>query len=250
MEKKGLLLLLLAAFSILGGLTMAEDAPDWHTLDWKVEATPRISLLYPSGKVISSTSFDSPAYNWQLSNPAGTTVERRTDVSFTPPAAMFIQTKAADGSVAGIYKYLGYSGTGKIGLEFAYASNAGTNANIVITLERYDATDYKHAAIKYVGSTYHWQYENSAGVDTDIPDGYQKLLLQDKTFHRVKAVVDFENTKYVELHSNEKYMDLSGLATRSNADATGAWASVGIYITAKAAAAQTLVLDNITITEE
>jgi hypothetical protein len=186
------------------------------------------------------------------------TISLDTSRPFRGKACMKITTGAVLGNDVEADKYLGALPLGRLGWELWFLSQFGV-ANIhdiELGFYLYDGAYCHEAWVAWLGTVgtlqEKWQYINSEGDYTDIPNGTQKLYVESDLpiWHHFKLVVDFRTGKYVKLVCDDKTFDLSALSYHKTPDTTKPCIDVGAYIENATATAVSLYVDDVILTDQ
>lgn len=121
---------------------------------------------------------------------------------------------------AQLQKYLPYPVVSNLGVEISFTVHADVDT-LLFYLSLYDGATWLNPLIIYVQASGKLQYLSSAGAYVDLATGLN-LYEQDFMFHTLKYVVDFVNKKYVRCLLDHLSYDMTDIAFREAADATGA----------------------------
>ncbi len=229
---------------------MATGAPDWQGLQWKVEATQRPSLIYPSGKIIFYDDFESANFKWTKVGHANSETELSTVVAFAGTASMKLKTPAIAGATAVARTLVALPPSNKVGIEekINFRSSPGTE-NFVIQMIHYTGT-IRHTVTAKIDLTANTlSVINSLGEYQIVESGIS-ISRGVRIFHSFKLIVDFAKDVYVTVFLDETAYDLSEISIQTAADATAENIRVQNAITNVVALAATYYVDDVVLTEE
>lgn len=229
---------------------MAEDAPDWYTLDRKVEVTNRLNQMFPTGKAIISDDFSEPILSWQEIGDAGGSVALTTTYSMTPPNSVKITTVGTDAKYKAIGNTVGLPESQKMGLEMAWSKPTVADSYTFFGINSTQNTVISQAQARYSHTLGKWQVLTLSAGWIDVTDSTQDLRDDSNNFHRCKLTMDFDSGYYIELLSDEGRFDIREADIRTGATAARNTAQAFCGALNFSAAPRTIYIDNATVTEE
>lgn len=229
---------------------MVTGAPDWQGLRWKVETTPRPSLIHPSGRIFLVDTFESSTLHWHKAVSGTSTAALTTLEAVAGEASVFLQTGASGVEQVAITRPVGLPQTKKIGFELSFRIGGNVNHFVTFEIIRFDGTNKVDALVRWKNDDKKWVYRNSAGTLVDVTDGSQNFDRATHLWNRMKLVVDFDKEEYVNLACNEKVFNLAGISIRSATNADEPHIEPKITLRVEEALAVALKVDQVVLTEE
>ena len=102
---------------------MPIGAPDWQGLRWKVEATLRPNLVYPSGKIILHDDFESPTLKWNVSGTTNWEANITTTEAFKGSTSLRMLTGSGATYNVEATRYIGVPVSNRLGVQFSYVNS-------------------------------------------------------------------------------------------------------------------------------
>ena len=229
---------------------MAQGQTDWEPIPAKVEAVMRPNLMYPSGKLIFYDDFEESRLSWEGNEPPSTFVRLLITNPFRGDGHLELNAPPTGNRTATATKYLGLPPGNIVGVQTAFGARTNNTSLIEMqTVWRDGVRNYK-AKVRFTviaGTIEIWNdtgaYETLSGV----------TLLMDASsdkYYFMKLIVDFGTGKYIGLHTNQNYTDLSAISVED----TGATllerlqvSLIGSHTDSNSSAAD---FDDVAITEE
>lgn len=151
---------------------------------------------------------------------------------------------------------MGGSPAGRFGIEFELLCMEDvTNVKYILLYGwLYLPTEYFQFLAKYLGGTNtKWQYQDSDGVNQDVPDG-DYIICEDSYpfWNNIKLIVDLVNGKYVTLYCNEQTFDLSTYSMYNRTGLSGQRSRLELYFAMEnndVAQAVSCYIDNLILTD-
>ncbi|MBA7538213.1 hypothetical protein ES705_30487 [subsurface metagenome] len=180
------------------------------------EYTRRVSILgnIPVlGPVTLFDEFDDPI-KWTKGGPGGDFIfEHDPNYSFNGRQSLHMKTRTTDSTANDIItatRYVHIPPTSKILTAFLFSTPDRSKIDFLSLELTYDngITAYISRLV-FLPLTPTWQYNNSAGVNTNIPESTRPL--KDSTWHRIAFATDFLNNKHIHALINRDLFDLSSL---------------------------------------
>lgn len=168
-----------------------------------------LGLVPNFGKIIIFDNF-SNNLSFIPSGNAGYIVRRNPSIYLSPPASCEIITPPYNEEQASISKLLFPSPANLINSSFIFSiTNVAIILNLTFQLYYYDGT-YRHIVrIVWVSDGTKWQYLNSAGSLTDIPNATQKLL--NNSWNSLNFSFNTALSKHSKFQSNYLNLDISDI---------------------------------------
>jgi len=226
----------------------------------KENVEPRlISSVSRTGRVIYQDDFETYTSvlteKW-LQSQGTTTLD--TGSPFRGKVAAKLVTAASIGAQGQITKTFQAAQNNRIGVEFWW-DPIGALAdidNMTIQCSFYDGTNSTTSKLIYfftnASGTQKWQYLDNTNSWVDVPTGAQTIYYDGSypCYHHFKAVLDFNNAKYVSFVSDNKIFTPATLGMYVVGDATYPRIVIRLGITAKTATAITMYVDDFILTDQ
>ena len=210
-----------------------------------------------TGKVIWQTDFDT-ALELVAGDVSTGSIARDTTVSqmFRGSAFLKLTTGALSGNEQEAVRIFGLTKNsitagGKIGLELYFAISSNNTYFVTISLGRWTAgSNQTIGRLKFDVINKKWQYLNSAGTYVDVTGGAQELDRGTYSYNHFKMTIAPQDGKYGKMWCNGLEINMSTIDLRT--EATGLVTTIKAYIRCATgvAAAATLSVDDMMITDE
>jgi len=229
---------------------MVRGSPDYLGVLKKVEATIRQNIIFPTGKAIFSDNFSTPSETFRQSFAGVGTINIVTEYPFTPPSCVRLITGAVITNYEGIYYEAGLPRSFKLGCETAFCFADATSTYFYIIMYWGKGNETYSGRVRYSRVNQFWEYLNSINVWTRLTGSDMNLQVWVNNYHRVKLIIDFSLKKYVSLQIDSYFIDMSYLDVRTIIFPVNEGYYVELRAETQAAAAKTVYIDNLIITEE
>ena len=223
---------------------------DWDKQIAKHEISARKSLIFDTGTVHWTTSFEDPVYHLFTTGTAGYTVTLSTNYAFMGSTSLKITPDNTANAYVQVKKYTGMPESEKVGIECNISFPSTHGEYFLLGIWFYTGAVAKICNVRYDIQNQKWQYRNSAGAYIDVTDGDQKLQAFTGLFHHIKLIADIKNETYVKLYCNQKIYDLTDIGVYTFASGSDEMLIGTIQVSVDAAAFYDFYLDDMTITEE
>ena len=208
------------------------------------------SPIQPTGRLICQDDFEDTTFKWFSTGDAGGTVSRDTSNQkpFSGAACMIITTAATTGFEYFAFRRFNLLQNKRIGFQCWFLASSLTSVNeIRFHIEEKSGSVRTSFAVKYLPASQKWQYLDSNGNYSDIPDGAYTRWHVDAHQH-IKLVVDMENAKYVYLSIGDKMFDMRTLIGYREANVEAPHWYVAAAIETGENVAKSLYVDDVLIT--
>lgn len=220
------------------------------------EVIVKSNLISTTGRVYMKDEFDSPVLNWKYDGSVGGTAVIQADEKYSGTGALKLTPPAGISEYAGCSRQIPTPETKRVGLDCVFGMDYDFDGSIIWELLWYDGITHTNAAVKYDQATTKWYVATTITVIpfwewVEIPDSAMTLTAYEKSFIRLKFVIDMTTQSFVSLIVQDKFFDISAYPCGWNRLATSRQLYVRItnYMGA-ANVAYSAFIDNVIITEE
>lgn len=225
---------------------MARGYEDYSRLFTYGEVVVRPSLLFRTGRVFYFNGFEEPELQMFTLPDA----DLSTAWAYEGLGSAIINIPSGAGGVSGIGMYMFLPPTKRVGAELCFTLPYTFTQYAELFLSAYDSPNSIAFGIRWDYANGKWQYYDSDGNWSDVPDGAQTLNVLWSYWHKIKLVGDFNTFKYVKLMCDDKEFNLSSLSGRTVAGAGESYLFFTFKVYNNAAGARTSYVDNVALLEE
>jgi len=200
------------------------------------------------GNIVWMDDFEGTCLNWYASGiGAGHSETLSAARSWTGSQSVKLVTGAVANSAAYIRKTLSAPMDTCVGVEM-HMFPASSNAIFLLYLYGYTGTREYQAMLTYDPDGYKLSYMNSAGDDVEL-DTTVAWDSVNAHWVPIKLVIDWDNLEYKRILIGQSEHDLTGTAMQSTGSGTLPIIKIWLYWYTEAAAAKTLYIDNVIVTQ-
>lgn len=200
------------------------------------------------GDVVWLDDFESGLSKWLTH---GTGTDKAIEISSESSRDGGFSAKLTPGNAEDNYAYIHHRAAmpvkSKIGLEFSFTMELYVKI-LEARLELYDGTHGFYTRIRFDDEEHKLYYFNSEGNPVEFASEVT-LFRQDKVFHTLKFVVDFEEEKYDRCILNNTQYDLSTYAIQKTEVALAPLLAEYIYVYNGADGLHPILIDNVILTQ-
>jgi len=200
------------------------------------------------GNVLFIDSFEyglAPYYT--LAGGTGSAVALSASTARNGAYSCKLYTGAEGGAYAFVQKFLSYPRLSRFGFEISFTVDDNA-VGILLSMILYDGVHSTSFTVKYLPASNKWQYQDSAGAWQDLATGVD-LSAHLKRFHTAKLVVDLETGDFVYFLYDDTEVSMAGIAGYQEEDATLPAIDTMAYLLGGAAAAATIYIDDVILTQ-